>query len=186
MNNNEKTIDANVCGQIRSANEISEMIKIMEELEKDFDRLSHSEDHELLNQYGLGLVLSSRRLDRDPAFRYWTPADTIDGMPGDARAEFLYRPTYFAACILKQAYATEENPHVRKQFETALSQAMHACLGRGFSGHGYEADEGFNDTMEIFEKAEMYSFVEKYPDINREFTFAYLKARRRWKAKESK
>ena len=174
------------CGQLRFSDDVHEMDMIVREFKKDYERLSLSQDRELLTGYGLGLVLSSRLLEGKPGFRYWTSARSIEGMPGDTRVYLLYHPTYYATCILKQAYAMEENEQIRALFEVALSQAMHASMGRDFSGHGYDAAEGFNYTMGLFEDAEMYRFVESYPEVNREFTDAYLEAREYWKAKKEK
>ena len=120
-------------------------------------------------EYAMRLVSCSRVLTQNENFRYWSPADTIEDMPGDARVYLLYIPTYIATCALMHAYmkCPEEK---KKIIEAPLYQAMTGCCGRGFTGHGYDCEQGVYDSMKIFETLGAMSFLKEYPGLNVKFT----------------
>lgn len=114
-----------------------------------------------LFQYALSLIDSSRTLDMDSDFRYWSPADSIDGMPGDTRVYLMYMPTYLASSALLYIY-DKANDEQKYAMRAALCQALHACCGRNFRGHGYDADDVFIETMDLFRSLGADILAEKY------------------------
>jgi hypothetical protein len=93
-------------------------------------------------------------------------------MPSDARVEYIYKPTYMASCILAHVYLTNENVRRDEKFCYVLRRALNGCMGRHFTGHGMDAEEGFQETMQIFREGHMPDFTRKYPDFNISFTTA--------------
>lgn len=120
----------------------------------------------------------------------WCCADTIHGMPSDVRVAFLYEPTYIISGIIMYSLVNYKVVQECTPIIDSLPRYLNGCLGRNFQGHGYEAEEGFNTAMTIFDKCNVKEFVEKYPEINPTFTNVYLAAneywQRRWKESHTK
>ena len=118
------------------------------------------------------VLLKSRPHYRDGFWAY----DYPEKMPADCRVSLVYTPTYLATAILM--YSWMKYPEVRRFYplEELLKQALQACTGRNFRGHGYEAEEGFIDAMQIFETAHAEEFIKKYPRFCPDFTELYREA----------
>ena len=85
-------------------------------------------------------------------------------VPGDARVDFCYIPTYLGAAILMREYLKG-----RQGLKPALEMALNASLHRGFQGHGYEADKGCIDTLNIFIQGGLRDFLETQCEFCPEF-----------------
>ena len=113
---------------------------------------------------------------------YFLGLDEPSSMPGDARVDFFYRPTYIGAAIIiraallypdlleaKAGSAKEDTPEGAADIRHVLPRLLTGCTGRGFTGHGYESLQGLIETLTLFTKAGTAEFVEKYPDLCRTF-----------------
>lgn len=105
-------------------------------------------------------------------------------MPGDARVDFVYRPTCYAAAIMiKAAMRYPELIDASRKSETGITdgetlrRTLSACMlgstGCGFMGHGYDDILGLVGTMEVFAMADTMGFITRYPELCPEFTELY-------------
>lgn len=100
--------------------------------------------------------------------------DDPGDMPADARVDFLYRPTYFAAAIL--VCIAVRAPDALEKDTAAFASVLRACTGRGFHGHGYESEQGLVDALDILLKAPIKVFLETHADVCPEFSIAFSAA----------
>jgi len=124
-------------------------------------------EHEI-KEYDI-LLLKGRPGDVKGFWAYDNPGN----MPSDCRVAYAYTPTYLATAILMYSWMNYQAVRDFEPLEKLLKDAMQACTGRNFMGHGYEAEEGFIDAMQIFEEAHAEEFVRKYPKFCPEFTNLY-------------
>ena len=136
-----------------------------------------------LFNYAVTLITVSKLMKHDPDFRYWSSADDIYQLPGDARVEFMYMPTYIATCVLMKAYLNGDEEQ-KELLEKPLRQAMHASLGRALDGHGLEAQQGQDEAVELFRDFGAIEFLGEYPDINPEFTEQFRTAMRHYAGRQ--
>ena len=111
--------------------------------------------------------------------------DDPNNMPADCRVAYVYTPTYLATAILMYSWMHYEKVRSFSDLEVLLKDAMIASTGREFMGAGYEAEEGFEDAMRIFEEAHADEFVDRYPQFCPEFTSLYKYALERYKSKKT-
>lgn len=85
-----------------------------------------SNDHALLQELG-------SFQDTDGSFKL------IDSweIPGDARVDCCYMPTYFGAALLMRDYLHEKTMPLQM-----LKNALAVSLGRGLAGHGHVSEKG--------------------------------------------
>ena len=124
--------------------------------------------------YAAKLMDQAEVFNKDSKACFWA-LDNPEVMPADARVDFIYIPTYLATSML--AYMTLHYEEVRNLpgVSGRIGSAMNGCMGRmsgglHFVGSGHDGTKGFLEAMEIFADGKMQEFVEKYPDINPEFT----------------
>lgn len=124
------------------------------------------------------------RHDQDMLFLCF---DLPENLPGDARVDYLYSPTYLAAAIAMGIlnrfpeiadgeYLSGSGSMATDTAMRILSGVMLACTQRGFSGHGYDAMSGKLDALEIFIKADALRFIAKHPALCPEFNRCFLRA----------
>lgn len=99
-----------------------------------------------------------REVRKDSGMFFYVVEDPHD-MPADARVDFLYRPTYLAAAILI-CIAVQMPVCVTGDKAARFAGVLLACTGRDFRGHGYEAEEGLVDSLDIFLRAPLKRFLE--------------------------
>ncbi|MBR3362205.1 MAG: hypothetical protein IKG39_12835 [Lachnospiraceae bacterium] len=88
----------------------------------------------------------------------------------DARVEFCYKPTYLCTAILMKASIVRL---LSQDGMECLKKGLLKSTGREFRGHGYEAEEGLEEAMHIFNLGLAGKFVEDYPNLCPEFTSLY-------------
>ena len=116
------------------------------------------------------LVLQAKVPHRNPDMAFWGYFEP-DGMPHDARVEYIYTPTYIAVSILANVLMRLPSRAMKIDcFEEILKKGLKAAAGRNFEGAGYEAVSGLLDTLEIFADGRMFDFIDDYPDIDPSFT----------------
>ena len=92
--------------------------------------------------------------------------DEPENMPGDARVDYFYMPTYLNTAFLMQAFRMipEQICERIPAFKEKLGRAMTGCSGRRFAGHGYEKDD-FVQGMQIFASVRTKEFIRNHKDI---------------------
>ncbi len=144
----------------------------IEKLRRDLQELTSRDvsEHEA-HEYCMFLCLA-----KPPHRQGFWAYDEPSNMPSDCRVALAYTPTYLATAILmycRMKYKTVRDfPDARR----ALKKGMLVSTWRDFMGHGYEAEEGFMDAMQIFETAGAEAFIRKYPKFCPEFTELYRRS----------
>lgn len=86
-----------------------------------------------------------------------------EAMPGDARIDIIYKPTYATAVVAIYAF---------KYYEADFDESMMSFFKKlinafdGIKGHGFEAAETVCETMEMLSKNYVKSFIKKYPELS--------------------
>ena len=147
---------------------INEFRKIITKLEDDLDILCNENiDASDICEYVYQLAGFARPLKSDPKMCFFG-LDEPENMPGDARVDFFYRPTYLgAAIIIRSVLLHPELLDTAHKYGSVVKKALPgillACTGRGFSGHGYDGLKGLIETLTVFTKAGTAQFIEEYP-----------------------
>jgi len=116
------------------------------------------------------LVLQAKVQTWNPDIAFWGYFDP-DGMPHDARVEYIFTPTYIAVSILANVLMRLPSRAMKIDgFAEILKKGLNAATGRNFEGAGYEAVSGLVDALEIFADGRMFDFIDTYPDIATSFT----------------
>jgi gamma-glutamylcyclotransferase (GGCT)/AIG2-like uncharacterized protein YtfP len=124
------------------------------------------------------LIADGKPLPKDPSMLFWGFAEP-ETMPGDARVEYFYMPTYIAVSIL--TYVKMHGPYEAIQlegFEETLEKGLYGATGRGFSGSGHDGLKGLIEAMDLFTRAQVHEFVRRYPEICPKFTAIFLDAKK--------
>ena len=93
--------------------------------------------------------------DSDGSFKLF---DSYE-IPGDARVDFCWMPTYICTAILMKVYLTDSSSFTSKE-ESALLNGLKMSSGKNLRGHGYDAFKGQIDALEIFMKAGLREFLD--------------------------
>ena len=86
---------------------------------------------------GETLKLSSTSQDDDGSFKLF---DSYR-IPGDARVDFCFIPTYLSTAILMKACLTDPEKF-NQRHEDALRKGLLSSCARNLTGHGYEGLKG--------------------------------------------
>lgn len=137
-------------------------------------------------QYVCRLVEQATPLKRRPEM-FFLGLDEPEKMPGDARVEFFYKPTYIGAAIIIRSillhpelldtslsFDWRDASRCREAIKSVLPGLLLGCTGRGFSGHGYDGLQGLIETLTIFTKAGTAEFIDRYPEICDTFSSLYV------------
>lgn len=141
--------------------------------------LEGREDNSEILSYVEEMIADGRPCKGMPEALFWG-YDEPENMPGDARVDFFYMPTYLNTAFLMQAFRMipelirERIPH----FEEKLARAMTACSGRGIAGHGYDKND-YVRGIQIFASVRTKEFIRNHrktvPEV---FRSAYCAALR--------
>ena len=126
-----------------------------------------------VREYLAGMIRQLRPVGEKALFLMY---DEPGSMPGDARVEFVYTPTYFAAVMLMTAMHRYPAIAGDETVQKAARDVLQAAMGRSFRGFGYGAEEGLLDTLELFARGDTVEFLHRYPEINPEFTIRFREA----------
>lgn len=130
------------------------------------------------------LVRFAKPLKKNPDM-YYLGLDEPDRMPGDARVDYFYRPTYLGCAFIMKAIllypdiiegcSIEEHPgeSEEKNLSEIFRGLMLGCTGRSFMGYGFDDLKGMINTLLIFSGASACDFISRYPAFCREFTDLY-------------
>ncbi|MBQ6326574.1 MAG: gamma-glutamylcyclotransferase [Clostridia bacterium] len=95
--------------------------------------------------------------------------DDPGNMPGDARCDFFYRPSYIMTLTLTNAVLRFPGLLDIARCRETLHGALIGCTGRGLMGHGYDGCAELYDNLKRFLKGNILAFLAAHPDIGREF-----------------
>ena len=143
-------------------------------LDRDLEELTHGGVPEgEVREYLTAMIRELRPVGEKALFLMY---DEPGSMPGDARVDFVYMPTYFAAAILMTAMNRYPGIAADETICKAARRLLQATMGRSFRGFGYDGDGGFLDTLEVFARGDTVEFLHRYPEINPEFTIRFREA----------
>ncbi len=105
--------------------------------------------------------------------------DRPENMPGDAREDFILRPTYLTAALIMKA--VQRYPRILdrlkltngKTAEETVRGILTACTSRGFHGRGYDELRGMLDVMELFTKNGAPVFLRQHGKLCPAFAMCY-------------
>ena len=159
---------------------ISEFVNQMERQQAALDELlERNADAVEILSYVEGILASGRPCRGLPDGFFWG-YDEPENMPGDARVDLFYMPTYLNTAFLMQAYRMmpDRIEEGFPDFKEKLRRAMISCTGRGFAGHGYDKDD-FVQGMKIFASVHTKDFMRTFRELVPEvFSKAYRGALR--------
>ena len=103
-----------------------------------------------------------------PSMLFWGYAEP-DTMPGDARCDFFYLPTYLV--LLTMVAGINHHPGVMADaaIRETIGRGLKACMGCGLAGHGYDAEEVQVENLQLFSRAGIRKFLLANPDLCPEF-----------------
>jgi len=97
---------------------------------------------------------------------HWCVAASTRGMPGDARVDFVFRPTYAAVATLSRVLLDLPWIAIRTpRFRTALQKGMRFAAYRELQGHGYDTDQGRIDALRILSLGKVPLLLEHAPGL---------------------
>lgn len=99
----------------------------------------------------------------------WCMLEDVKGMPGDARVEFIFLPTYYITCILSHYHRLFPEKTTSKRYHSVLKRALNFCAYRNFAAHGIELNDGY-EIIPLFYKSGVFDLVFKkdYSEILKE------------------
>ena len=157
-------------------------MKTIEEMSREIDRLDVSlaaaNDPSLTERQAEELARSvlaeCQEVVPGSGMQFYVLDDPSD-MPSDARVDFLYRPTYFAAATLI-SLSVRWPTLLDGERQAAFAAILRACTGRGLRGHGYEAEDGLIDAIEILLRAPVKRFFAESGQNHPEFAACFVGA----------
>ena len=150
-------------------NTIDQIEASIEKLSVTLDCLRASTASMDLSTVATDVLKHCRVLRADSGMGFYVLEDP-EGMPADARVDFLYHPTYLAAAILMLVWL-EDSSIIRGISGgcVKMAEVLYGCTGRGLHGHGYEAYEGLVEALSILCRGRVRTFLAKEADNHPEF-----------------
>jgi len=143
---------------------------IISDMEQNLDFLNDTNNKEEVRELCISYIKGQRNDIEGLKKGSWCVAPNIDGMKGEERADFVYRPTYIAISVLTLiAKKYPDIPDSVENFWEVLKNGYDFASGRNFKGHGYEAESGLRETMKIFKKGGVIDFIKSNPDFSKKF-----------------
>lgn len=106
----------------------------------------------------------------------WSVAPNDEGMPSDARVDFIFTPTYVAVATLSRTL--QDHPTIAIQipgFFNSLKRGMLFCTYRELQGHGYEAIDGILDAIMILSIGKVPSLLNAEPKLSKKLLDLFKK-----------
>ena len=125
---------------------VDEMLKLVQDMRDVLDALAHKEipdEHFTVNdleQYCQSLVRGQRGSLGRTIPDSWSVAENDDGMPVDARVDFVFVPTYVVVATLTRVRL--DYPGIAagiSGYDDGLRRGMVFAKHRRLEGHGYDA-----------------------------------------------
>lgn len=145
--------------------------EIVEKLEADLGLICDGEaSEEDIRSYAETLIANAKPLENDQRM-YFLGLDDPNTMPGDARVDFFYRPTYLGTAIIMKAVM--KDPTLLREHASTVQGLFMGCTGRHFQGYGYDGIKGTLETLKIFVRADCERFLSRYSGICPQFNRLY-------------
>ena len=141
--------------------EFDDLYKMLSDLEAFLDEDVDFNDDEW--KENLDAIIDFQ--DLDGSFKFFESYK----IPGDARVEFCYMPTYICTAVLMKAYLTDQGAFKMKETSALLNGLKMSCVKK-LRGHGFEGLKGLFESLEIFKKGGLNEFIDLHPDFCPEFT----------------
>ncbi|MEI7927705.1 MAG: hypothetical protein WCH40_04085 [Verrucomicrobiales bacterium] len=150
--------------------EMLSLVDAMEEVVEALDEgtIPNTSDYTTkdLSGYVLSLVQSQEHRTTSLKPGYWCVVNDQTDMPGDARVDFVFRPTYAAVATLSRTLCdfgsmAMETP----RFLSALTRGMKFATYRGLAGHGYESDQGAMEALRILSLGKVPWLLERQQNL---------------------
>jgi len=96
----------------------------------------------------------------------WSVTPDDDGMPADARVEFILTPTHLVAAILSKVL--QRHPEIAVQvggYATALRSGLLFCTRRKLQGHGHDGMHGLLAAVDILGRGEVPRLLARCPEL---------------------
>jgi hypothetical protein len=134
----------------------------------DEGRIPNTSDysHEDLRAYLESLIKGQRKSLGSTKSGSWSVAPNDEGMPADARVEFIFRPTYIATATLSRVLC--DYPLIALSlslYRIALHRGLKFCTHRKLQGHGYDGDMGMIDAFSILSLGKVPWLLNRHPDF---------------------
>jgi len=101
----------------------------------------------------------------------WGVVPVTDGMQGEERVDFVFKPTYLVISILTfVAIKYPDVPESIHNFWKVLKAGYDFAALRNFKGHGYGSESGLKENLDIFNKGGVIDFIKANPDFSKKFT----------------
>ena len=88
-------------------------------------------------------------------------------VPGDARVDIIYKPTYATATVALYAFDCYE-ADFDNDMKNFLQKLLNAFEG-GIKGHGFDAADTVCETMELLSRDCVKKFIKQYPEMSDKF-----------------
>ena len=141
--------------------EFGELSRMLDDLKDILNETPNFNNHDWNKNFNCILNFQ----DSDGSFKLF---DSYE-IPGDARVDFCWMPTYICTAILMKAYMTYPSSFTSKE-ESALLEGLKMSSGKNLRGHGYDAFKGQIEALEIFMKAGLREFLDVHRDFCPEFS----------------
>lgn len=151
-----------------------EFDNIIGKMSYDFHLLSTEETDEwAVYLYIYRLCQLAKNVGHNPKMKFLGLAEP-EGMPSDARVDYLYRPTYIATAFImksillypslldEETFLDSDLDFSVELVKSTLSDLMFGCTGREFDGAGVFK---MTDCFKLFEAAGISEFMTKYFNI---------------------
>jgi len=158
--------------RISSPLSVDEMLNLVQDMRDVLDALAHKEvpgdEYTIddLDRYCRSLIAGQRGSLGRTVPDSWSVAEHDDGMPADARVDFVFLPTYIAVATLTRVLV--DDPTLAKSIpglEDGLRRGMSFATHRRLEGHGYDATRGMIDAALIFAEGGVAEFLSDHPDF---------------------
>ncbi len=119
-----------------------------------------------LGSYVASLIRAQQRTRTIAKRGCWCVVPGDEGMPSDARVDFVFRPTYAAVATLSRILCDYPVVALRtRRFLSTLKQGMRYATYRRLAGHGYEADRGTTHALRILSLGKVPLLLQRHPEL---------------------
>lgn len=163
---------------IKASQQVKKMKKILEKLASNEIPNESTYTKSDLTNFCKSLITNQRNDLKSIKPGSWciVPTEVVEeGMPSDARVDFIYFPTYIAISILTRVLI--DYPEIAQQipnYEEVLKKGYKFSTYRKLSGHGYDADLEMIEAIRILSMGKVPEFLASNPEFSPEL-FKVLK-----------
>lgn len=145
---------------------VDDMLDLLVAMDEDLIPNKKDYSYDDLKVYLESLIKGQRKSLGRTRSGSWSVAPSDEGMPRDARVDFIFRPTYIAMATLSRALC--DYPLIALSlslYRTALQRGFRFCTHRELQGHGYDGDIGMIDAFTILSLGKVPWLLNRHPDF---------------------